>query len=219
MGPSDTFTQSFTSPAAGGFVLWIQNGDDDGNRVESGEVSINGSLVVAPADFSQPPDLIRKPVTLLAGNNSISVTLNGEPGSFITALVLPPGARPDVTVGRLILPFASSSGLVLDLKNGSHSSRRFFRVVFYDPSGAPVAKSDRLFLDPRASLSQAASSLISSGSWSEGSVEIFYAGRGAGRLFGSAASEEMSTGIESIVPLQQAGHRRLEIADQPKKPR
>lgn len=210
-----SYAEDFASPAAGSYYLWIQNGDDGGSAVDSATITLNGAQVFGPADAGDgSQSLFLRKVTLLAGNNSIGVTLAGEPGAFVTLLILPKGERPNVTVGRLLLPYASTTNLVLDLKNGSHAGARSLRVVFYDPAGQVVASSGRLELARRASLSQAVSSFLVNGSWSEGSIEIFYCGRGPGRLFGEAATTEDTTGISSIVELQHAGARFLSPHDQ-----
>jgi hypothetical protein len=155
-------------------------------------------------------------VHLQAGGNSISVTLSGETGSFLTVVIVGPRERPLLTVGRLILPYGTASpGLQLELKNGSQGGARSLRVHFYDPSGALVAYSDRLLLAPKASLSEALAGLVQHGSFSEGSIEVFYAGYGRGRVFGQVATTNSATGISSLLPLQHAGsrvrdpHRRL----------
>lgn len=208
-GALDAYTDSFAS-SGGPQVLAVVNGDDGGNRVTSGSVVLNGVTVVSSADFQgSTGTFIGVGVNLVPGTNTLSVSLDSEPGSFLTAVILPPGELGDLSVGRLILPWAQASGLVLDVKNGSHHSGRRVRFVFYDADGNAVAASDKLHLAPRAGLSDAATSLITHGSWSEGSVEIFYCGFGRGRLFGLAVPSDASTGVSSIVALQHAGFRRF----------
>ena len=211
-----TYSESFASPSAGNFILWVQNGDDGDSGVSSATVTLNGVNVVMASDFGDK-DLFGKKVALLAGDNSLSVSLSGDSGTFLTLMILPKGERPNVTIGRLLLPYASTTNLVLDLKNGSHAGQRSFRVAFYDGAGNPVASSNRIVLAPRGSLSQSVSSFIVNGSWTAGSLEIFYAGRGAGRMFGQAATTEDATGISSIVEIQHAGARYLSPFDQGKK--
>ena len=207
-GTSDLYTDPFVAPAPGPFLMWVQNGDDDGGRVSSGSISINGVAVAGDTDFGGPRELFAKAVFLQAGGNSISVTLNGETGSFLTVVILGPRERPFLTVGRLLLPYGSASpNLQLEIKNGSHGGNRSVRVHFYDPTGALVATSDRIVLAPRASLSEVVGDVIKTGSWSEGSIEVFYAGHGRGRLFGEVATTNAATSISSIVPLQHAGSR------------
>ena len=207
-GGSDLYTDPFVAPAAGRFLMWVQNGDDDGSRVAGGTIALNGATVASDADFQQPRELFAKVVTLAAGGNSLSVTLTGETGSFVTVVIVGPKERPFLTVGRLLLPYASASpNLEIELKNGSHGGNRSVRVHFYDPAGVLVATSDRIVLAPRASLSEAVAEVIKSGSWSEGSIEVFYAGHGRGRVFGQVATTNTATSISSIVPLQHAGSR------------
>jgi hypothetical protein len=118
------------------------------------------------------------------------------------------GDRPDFVCGRLLPPYGTSSaGIVLDLKNGAHPHPRRVEVHFYDGAGGLAASSDRFALAPPASLSRPAADFIATGSWSAGSIEVFYCGRGGARVFGQAVTTE--NGVGSIVPLQQAGlHRR-----------
>ncbi len=209
------YAEDFSSASAGSFYLWIENGDDGGGTVDSTTVTLNGIQVFGPADFGDgSQSLFQRKVSLVAGNNALGVSLSGEPGAFVTLMILPKGERPNATIGRLLLPYASTSNLVLDLKNGSHAGDRSVRVIFYDAAGHVTGSSNRIHLARRASLSQGIASFVANGSWSEGSIEIFYVGRGPGRLFGEAASTEDVTGISSIVELQHAGARFLSPHDQ-----
>lgn len=212
-GAPDVYIDTFAA-TAGGYALWVVNGDDDGNRVTAGTIVVNGQTVATDADFNANAAHFLKPLPL-AAQNTITVTLASDPGSFITVVIVPRAERPEVSAGRLLLPWAHASDLVLDLKNGAHRHDRRVRVVFYDASGAAVASSDALTLAPRASLSLPAAALITHGAWTEGSLEIFYSGRGYGRLFGLAVVTDTTTAVSSVIPLQQAGHRYL---DGPKAP-
>jgi hypothetical protein len=211
------YDDTFTSPLAGSALLWVQNGDDGDSSVSSATVTLNGVNVVTASDFGGGGELFARKVDLLAGANSLSISLSGQPGAFVTLMILPRGERPDVTIGRLLVPYASTTNLVLDLKNGAHAGQRCFRVAFYDGSGHAVASSNRIVLPARGSLSQSVASLIVNGSWTAGSLEIFYAGRGAGRMFGQAATTDDISAISSIVEIQQAGARYLSPFDQAKK--
>jgi hypothetical protein len=204
---------TFSSPSAGIFELWVENGDNETPRVTSGSVTVNGTVVLSDAAFAAGRELIAHPVTLLAGNNTIGVTVNGDPGQFLTVMILHRGQRPDLTIGRLLVPYAVSSNLVLDLKNGSHDGGRGYRVVFYDAAGNYAADSGHLTLAPRASLSQAVSTFIVNGGWTAGSIEIFYAGRGRGRLFGQVSTTDPTTAVSSIVTMSHAGSRVLDPHD------
>jgi hypothetical protein len=208
-GPADVYTDSFSAASGGTYVLVVINGDDGGNRVTSGSVALNGATVVSASDFqASTTSFIGRGVSLVPGGNTLTVSLS-DPGSYVSVVILPPGELGDLSHGRLLLPWAQASGLVLDLKNGSHRYGRRARMVFYDADGMPVAASDRLHLAPRAALSETAADLITHGAWTEGSVEIFYCGFGRGRLFGLAVPTDAATGVTSIVDLQHAGFRRL----------
>jgi len=207
-GSPDLYTDPIASASAGRRFLWVQNGDDDGGRVAGGSITVNGATVVGDAELQGPRELFVKPITLQAGANSISVTLSGDTGSLLTVLILGPKERPFLTVGRLLLPYASASpNLQVELKNGSHGGARSVRVHLYDAAGALVATSGRIVIDRKASLSEAVSDLIANGSFTAGSIEVFYAGHGRGRVFGQVATTNGATGIASIVPLQHAGSR------------
>ncbi|HEY6548574.1 MAG TPA: hypothetical protein VI589_11740 [Vicinamibacteria bacterium] len=207
-GSTDLYTDPVAASSAGRYFLWVQNGDDDGGRVSGGSVAVNGTVVVGDAQLQGPRELFARPITLQAGANSISVSLNGETGSFLSVLILGPKERPFLTVGRLLLPYASASpNLQIELKNGAHGGKRSVRVHFYDGAGTLVASSGRIVLERMASLSEAVSDLIANGAFSEGSIEVFYAGHGRGRVFGQVATTNGATGIASIVPLQHAGSR------------
>jgi hypothetical protein len=208
-GPADVYNDTFSAPSGGVYVLSVINGDDGGGRVTSGSVTLNGATVVSPAAFqASTGNFIALAVNVAPGTNTLTVTLS-DAGSYVTVVILPPYEMGDLSHGRLLLPWAQASNLVLDLKNGSHRHGRRIRMVFYDADGNPVAASDRLHLAPRAALSDTAAALITQGAWSEGSVEIFYCGFGRGRLFGLAVPTDAATGVSSIVDLQHAGFRRL----------
>jgi hypothetical protein len=163
-------------------------------------------MIVTEADFRRPLERFWKPVGLLAGQNTLTVQLKGDPGGYVTIAVLPLNAQPDFVVGRLMLPWgARSPQLVLSLKNGSHAFRRLVKLHFYDPAGRLVAASERLALDPRASLSAPVEDLIATGDWTEGSIEIFYAGQDGSRLFATAALTDPTSAIPSMLVLPHAG--------------
>jgi len=202
-GPQ-VFTETFVSPAPGGYALWVHNGDEAA-RVNAATVAINGVVVVTESDFRRPMDRFWKPVGLLAGQNTLVVQLKGDPGSYVTIAILPVNVRPELVVGRLVLPWGGGPQLVLSLKNGSHAFRRLVKVHFYDPTGQLVAASERFALDPRASRSATVAELIATGAWTEGSVEIFYAGQDGARLFATAALTDPASAIPGVVVLPHAG--------------
>ena len=208
-GTPDVYTDTVSAPTAGIYMMWMLNGDDDGEQITSGSVAIGTTTIFGDLDLQRARLLQNKPIKLAAGANQLTVTLNApDPGSFLMLLVTRLAEKPDFVAGRILLPYGdASANIVLDLKNGAHYYDRHVKLHFYDEAGALVATSDRFSMDPRASLTKAATDFITSGAWSKGSIEIFYAGRGGARLFGQATTAE--NGVSSIVPLQQAGsHRR-----------
>jgi hypothetical protein len=200
------FTEPFVSPAPGAYALWVHNGDE-GGRVSAGTVAVNGVVVVTESDFRNPADRFGKPVALLAGQNVLTVQLKGAPGGYVTIAIVPASTRPDLVVGRLVLPWGAGPQLVLSLKNGSHAFRRHVKVHFYDPAGQLVASSERFTLDPRASRSATVEELIATGAWTEGSIEIFYAGLDGSRLFATAALTDPTSAIPGLLVLPHAGAR------------
>jgi hypothetical protein len=198
------FTEPFVSPAAGAYALWVHNGDE-GGRVEAGTIAVNGVVVVTESDFRHHADRIWKPVGLLAGQNVLTVQLKGAPGGYVTIAIVPGAVRPELVVGRLVLPWGAGPQLVLSLKNGSHAFRRHVKLHFYDPAGHLAATSERFTLDPRASRSATAGELIATGAWTEGSIEVFYAGQDGSRLFATAALTDPTSAIPGLLVLPHAG--------------
>jgi hypothetical protein len=74
--------------APGVYVLTIVNGLRGANVVDSGVVTLNGSVVVTPSDFAKKKPVITLPVTLTA-QNTLSVELRSAPESFIHVTVAP----------------------------------------------------------------------------------------------------------------------------------
>lgn len=209
----DQYEDTFDVPAAMNVVVWIQNGDGEGgSRTSSARVEINGQKVAGPSDFNKQVDLVAKVVALPKGTATLDVEMASTPGSVITIIVMPQGTRPDFTVGRLVLPYASSTGTTLSLKNGSKESREV-KVMFFAEDGTPVAESDRFEIPAHGSLSRNLTDLITQGAFTNGSVEIFYVGAGFGRLFGQATVHDAITGVDSMVEVQHAGTKRIDPLD------
>jgi hypothetical protein len=207
-GETDVYSETFESPSAGEFLLFLRNGDEEGSRVTSATVEINGDAVVQPSDLNDNLPGLRRRVRLEAGANEIAVELAGAPGSFVTVAILPPGVPPLFVHGRLLLPWGRNDaerGLALALKNGSLRAPRALRVVFFRPNGEVAAASERIVLPPRASLAAAVDDLIAAGSWEIGSVEIYYAGPGTARLFGTARHWSVPTFDTEVQTLINAG--------------
>ncbi len=86
-GPPDEFIQAIGLPPTltAPFRLHVQNGNADGtNRVSSATITLNGTEVAGPSDFSQAVPGFDRTVTLQA-NNTLQVQLTSPtaPGSFL----------------------------------------------------------------------------------------------------------------------------------------
>jgi hypothetical protein len=188
-GETQLYVESFEAESAGPFVLFVSNGDGECARVVSAAIDLNGSPVVTAGDLDEDTRQVVRRVMVQAGPNELAVELAGRPGSFVTVVVLPPGEAPVFVAGRLVLPWGrddDSHILALALNNDSRDAPRVFRVLFYRPDGHLVAATERLPLPPRGSIAFTVEEAISAGDWTVGSVEVVYAGRGPGRLFGTA---------------------------------
>jgi hypothetical protein len=88
-GPPVTETDSFSvCDAAGQFTLVLVNGPGGLRRVSSGRVSVNGVEVIHPSDLNQQVDRIERPLTNVAAENAVEVTLAGGPGGGIALSVM-----------------------------------------------------------------------------------------------------------------------------------
>ena len=65
------------------FVLMIKSGHDKRSRVASGEVWIDGKLIVRQSDFNKHAFLIVKYISGLTPESKLEVKLSGTPGSYI----------------------------------------------------------------------------------------------------------------------------------------
>jgi hypothetical protein len=209
-GPAVPHHDTFDVSAATTALVWIQSGDGEGNsRPTGGQVVVAGQLVAGAADFARPGDLFAKAVALPKGEISVDVVVEGGQDAMITIVVMPQNERPDVSVGRLLLPHADASGLTIALKNGARRARQV-KVLFYDDAGEVVAWSHRFEIPGHGSIDGAFGSFIHEGSFTSGSIEVLWSGRGAGRLFGQATVHDDLSGVDSIVEMQQAGHKRID---------
>ena len=83
----DRFNFPLPSGAGGPFSVEILNGDAGGaSRVSSASVSLNGSEIAVPRDFSQKQVRFQRSVELQASNQLVA-RLQGKPGSRITVIV------------------------------------------------------------------------------------------------------------------------------------
>jgi hypothetical protein len=150
-GPPNEYSEGFDVPAELNAIVWIQNGDGDGNRASSARVTINDRAVAGPSDFNKQIDLVAKAVALPRGPATLDVQMNGEPGSVITITIMVQGNRPDFTIGRLVVPYASSTGLTLALKNGARHTARM--DVIYGNPAKPMTREEREEME-KASVAQ-----------------------------------------------------------------
>ena len=75
--------------STGPYVLKITNGDRGGaNRVTSGHILVNGTQIFGPSDFGQQVEFLSVPLTnIQPGDNTLSVELEGKPGSHLIVLI------------------------------------------------------------------------------------------------------------------------------------
>ncbi len=217
-GPPDIYNDHFPVPAAGNYVLWLKNGDfnEDGDpehRVASSSVVVNGAMVISPSDLNETVDRVQKTIPLMAGENTISVQVNGQPGGYFTIAIS--RAPYDLTLGRLVLPWATTQGSTANiaLKNGSHRYKRGVRAVFYNEDGSIAGKSARIILNPHGSTYVNLAALAGGINFSSGSVEFMWAGPGPARVFGYARVRDSGSGLETVVQLNHAGYHRRRKAN------
>jgi hypothetical protein len=212
-GPAVPHHDTFNVAAATSALVWIQNGDGEGGaRATGGQVMIAGQLVATSADLARPADLFAKSVSLPKGTVPVDVIVEGGQDVMITLVVMPIGQRPEFSVGRLIVPHADAAGLTIALKNGAKHARQA-KVVFYDDDGNVVAWSHRFAIAPHGSLSAPFGDLIDEGSFSSGSIEVLWSGRGGARVFGQATVHDDLTGVDSVIEMQQGGYKRVDAVD------
>ncbi len=207
-GTPDVYNDTLTIPTAGLYAFWFQNGDDEGDRVTSATVVVGATTLANDVQFQGPREFFSRVLFLKAGTVPLTVTLNQpDPGAFVALTVAPAAEKFDFAVGRLLLPYADSTDTALVLKNGAHSFDRRVRIHYYDAAGTLQATSDRLTLAPKANLDGTAASFITTGTWTTGSIEIFWAGRGGARVFGTASTIDPNSAVKSLVEIEHAGYR------------
>ena len=222
-GPTDHYADTFEVAAGGKYVLALHNGDGEESRLSAAMVRVNGETVIHAFEVTEQVGGLLRPVELQPGNNEIEVTLDGNFGAFLTLAIARPDATPVFVHGRLILPWGrhdEERRLTLALKNGSLVAPRAFRVLFLNADGSLAGASQRMTLPPRGSAVLRMEDLLPDGGFVAGSVEVYYAGPGLARLFGSARQIALPLGDADVESLEQAGHRvhrpRLAAADDPR---
>lgn len=76
---------AFSCEGGGRGMLLILNGHPRGTPVTSGEIRLNGQVVVGPSHFKQQLRLMAIPVSF-QDTNDLSVEIGGKPGSWLTIL-------------------------------------------------------------------------------------------------------------------------------------
>ena len=84
---TETATFSIPSSAVGPYTLTVVNGEANGDwRVTSGVVKFNGQTIFTHNDFKKKVAVLEKTVTLTT-TNTLEVTLEGKPGTYIIIAV------------------------------------------------------------------------------------------------------------------------------------
>jgi hypothetical protein len=213
-GTPDTYNNTFAVPANGFYMVWMQNGDEGSDRITNGSVVVGSITVASDVQFQGIREFFSRPVFLTTNPATpLTVTLTGgDPGAFLGIVVTPLADHFDLAVGRLILPYATAADTTIVLKNGAHRYHRFVRVHCYDGTGALQATSGptSLNLAPAANEALTAAQYCgtpTNGTWTAGSLEVFWAGRGGARVFGTATTVDPNSGVKSLVEMEHAGYR------------
>ena len=138
-GKPQTYVRRFSAGnASGRFTLEVINGDPNDNtdfdakkneRVTSGQILLNDVQLLGPGDIKKDVRRLSTPVTLIQGDNTLKITLNGNPVSMLSVSILridtPP--PPDLTAPRVIAvdPISGAAGVPI---NGTT-----VRVTFSEP--------------------------------------------------------------------------------------
>lgn len=86
-GKPVTYTDTFqTISSSGTHTIWVQNGKDGLNEVKHLSIALNGVEVINFKDL-RAHNPITKPITVQP-DNTLTVTLNGKEGNFVTVKIL-----------------------------------------------------------------------------------------------------------------------------------
>ncbi|OPL16014.1 MAG: hypothetical protein AVO38_01780 [delta proteobacterium ML8_D] len=133
-GKLDSYSDIFPGLEGTGKLV-VTNGDESGeHRISSAKIEINGSPVLGPGNFNQWVDRIEVPLTL-RDENSISVTLESKPGSFLTVQVVQEVEAeaaevvgPDGGEIEIVDPASTLEGVVLDIPAGALASNQIITI-------------------------------------------------------------------------------------------
>ncbi|MEK6683281.1 MAG: kelch repeat-containing protein [Nitrospirota bacterium] len=209
-GATNVYTRSFTVPfyVAAPYTLHIENGQPDGkNRISSGTVSIGGIGIVHKSDFNQNVSVIDQTVTL-ATTNTLTVTLNSAPDSFITVTIA--GV---INLGRLNQPRSGQTATVLTdggflITGGRNGSSLLSSAERFDPLS--------LFFSPvTGSLTEARSEQTATVLPDQ--THLVVAGEGAGGILSLAERFDPATGLftdlSDTVRIPRSGHTATVLLD------
>jgi hypothetical protein len=214
----DMYSPTFAVAKAGFYVVWIQNGDDGGGKITNATVTLTPTTgtaveVAPPALFAGPKELITKIVFLSAQTWTVNATLTDPgPGAFFGLAIAPAADALDLSVGRLLLPYADSTTSIV-LRNGAPFHKRHYVIHNFNSAGALVAWSGVQTLDPSASYSGLVSSAVAlgtgaGGAFANGSITVLWIGQGPARMFGTAATSDPTTPTQTgLVEMEHAGYR------------
>lgn len=65
------------------FMLYLKNGDEEGNRVSSAIVKLDGKRLFGPSDFSKKINQLSVQVSGISSESVLEVEVRGEPGGFV----------------------------------------------------------------------------------------------------------------------------------------
>jgi hypothetical protein len=99
-GKPQVVTDTFSADPGVGTLI-VENGDESGHhQVNSAKITLNGKMVFGPLVFDQHGKHHKNRVHLLE-NNTLSVKVDGRPGSYVTVTIVqdvkPPTTAVDVT--------------------------------------------------------------------------------------------------------------------------
>jgi hypothetical protein len=86
-GSATVYNRTFNVPSwvVSPYRVTIQNGEANGsNRISSAEVFLNNVRIVQQNELNQNVPSLTKTVTLMAGQNTLRVSLTSKPGSYLT---------------------------------------------------------------------------------------------------------------------------------------
>jgi hypothetical protein len=100
------------------YTLIIRSGQNGVGIVSSAVITLNGAAMAAPSDFNKQTGLIIKPARLQQ-DNTLSVKISGQPGSFLTVTVKQGVAPTQLTIidsltDPLLLKVETADGKVID---------------------------------------------------------------------------------------------------------